>query len=394
MTLTRITLKPGKEQSILRKHPWVFSGAIAKMDNIAKSGDVVEVVDHRGQFLGAGHFSEGSITVRIFSFTPDFEEADFWTKKIRAAYDVRLKLGLVGNQDTNIYRLVHAEGDGLPGLIIDIYGKTAVIQTHSAGMHLVREQIAQAIREVYGEGITAIYDKSAEKLSKNSSSTSENTYLYGEKLDTEALEYGCKFKIDWEEGQKTGFFIDQRENRKLLGELSKGKKVLNTFCYTGGFSIYALKNDAALVHSLDSSQKALDLTEENVRINNLDESKHAVIKADAVDYMKKLGEDYDIIILDPPAFAKHLSARHKAVQGYKRINEAAISQIKPGGIIFTFSCSQAVDKILFNSTVMSAAISAGRNIRVLNQLHQPADHPINIFHPEGEYLKGLVIMVD
>lgn len=394
MTLTRITLKPGKEQSILRKHPWVFSGAIAKMDNIAKSGDVVEVVDHRGQFLGAGHFSEGSITVRIFSFTPDFQEADFWTKKIRAAYEVRLKLGLVGNHETTIYRLVHAEGDGLPGLIIDIYGKTAVIQTHSAGMHLVREQIAQAIREVYGEGITAIYDKSAEKLSKNSSSTSENTYLFGEKLDTEALEYGCKFKIDWEEGQKTGFFIDQRENRKLLGELSKGKKVLNTFCYTGGFSIYALKNDAAIVHSLDSSQKALDLTEENVRINQLDESKHAVIKADAVDYMKKLGEDYDIIILDPPAFAKHLSARHKAVQGYKRINEAAISQIKPGGIIFTFSCSQAVDKILFNSTVMSAAISAGRNIRILHQLHQPADHPINIFHPEGEYLKGLVIMVD
>jgi 23S rRNA (cytosine1962-C5)-methyltransferase len=394
MTLTRITLKPGKEQSILRKHPWVFSGAIAKMDNIAKSGDLVEVVDHRGQFLGAGHFSEGSITVRIFSFTPDFQEADFWTKKIRAAYDVRFKLGLVGNQDTTIYRLVHAEGDGLPGLIIDIYGKTAVIQTHSAGMHLVREQIAQAIRQVYREGITAIYDKSAEKLSKNSSSTSENTYLFGEKLDTEALEYGCKFKIDWEEGQKTGFFIDQRENRKLLGELSKGKKVLNTFCYTGGFSIYALKNDAALVHSLDSSQKALDLTEENVRINQLDESKHAVIKADAVDYMKKLGEDYDIIILDPPAFAKHLSARHKAVQGYKRINEAAISQIKPGGIIFTFSCSQAVDKILFNSTVMSAAISAGRNIRILHQLHQPADHPINIFHPEGEYLKGLVIMVD
>lgn len=394
MTLTRITLKPGKEQSILRKHPWVFSGAIAKMDNIAKSGDVVEVCDHRGQFLGAGHFSEGSITVRIFSFTSDFQEADFWTKKIRAAFEVRQKLGLVGNSETTIYRLVHAEGDGLPGLIIDIYGKTAVIQTHSAGMHLVRHEIAQAIRTVYGDSITAIYDKSAEKLSKNSSSTSENTYLYGEKLDTEALEYGCKFKIDWEEGQKTGFFIDQRENRKLLGELSKGKKVLNTFCYTGGFSIYALKNGAELVHSLDSSQKALDLTEENVRINALDASKHAVIKADAVDYMKKLGEDYDIIILDPPAFAKHLSARHKAVQGYKRINEAAISQIKPGGIIFTFSCSQAVDKILFNSTVMSAAISAGRNIRILHQLHQPADHPVNIFHPEGEYLKGLVIMVD
>lgn len=394
MTLTRITLKPGKEQSILRKHPWVFSGAIAKMDNIAKSGDVVEVCDHRGQFLGAGHFSEGSITVRIFSFTSDFQEADFWTKKIRAAFEVRQKLGLVGNSETTIYRLVHAEGDGLPGLIIDIYGKTAVIQTHSAGMHLVRHEIAQAIRTVYGDSITAIYDKSAEKLSKNSSSTSENTYLFGEKLDTEALEYGCKFKIDWEEGQKTGFFIDQRENRKLLGELSKGKKVLNTFCYTGGFSIYALKNGAELVHSLDSSQKALDLTEENVRINALDASMHAVIKADAVDYMKKLGEDYDIIILDPPAFAKHLSARHKAVQGYKRINEAAISQIKPGGIIFTFSCSQAVDKILFNSTVMSAAISAGRNIRILHQLHQPADHPVNIFHPEGEYLKGLVIMVD
>jgi 23S rRNA (cytosine1962-C5)-methyltransferase len=261
-------------------------------------------------------------------------------------------------------------------------------------MHMMRHDLADALKYVYGNEITAIYDKSAEKLSKNSTTESVNSYLFGEKLDTEALEHNCKFLIDWEEGQKTGFFIDQRENRHLLGELSKGKKVLNTFCYTGGFSVYALKGGATLVHSLDSSQKALDLTEDNIRINGFENSNHKVIKADAVDYMKNLEEDYDIIVLDPPAFAKHLSARHKAVQGYKRINEAAISQIKPGGIIFTFSCSQAVDKTLFTNTVIAAAISAGRNIRILHQLHQPADHPINIYHPEGEYLKGLVVMVN
>lgn len=392
--VAHITLKPGKEQSLYRKHPWVFSGAIAKMDNIAKSGDVVEVEDSKGNFLGAGHFSEGSITVRIFSFTPDYTSENFWKSKIAEAYEVRRTLGFIGNNETSIYRLVHAEGDGLPGLIIDIYGKTAVIQTHSAGMHMMRHELADALKYVYGDEITAIYDKSAEKLSKNSTTESVNSYLFGEKLDTEALEHNCKFLIDWEEGQKTGFFIDQRENRHLLGELSRGKKVLNTFCYTGGFSVYALKGGATLVHSLDSSQKALDLTQDNIRINGFENSNHKVIKADAVDYMKNLEEDYDIIVLDPPAFAKHLSARHKAVQGYKRINEAAISQIKPGGIIFTFSCSQAVDKTLFTNTVIAAAISAGRNIRILHQLHQPADHPINIYHPEGEYLKGLVVMVN
>lgn len=394
-SLVQISLKSGKEHSILRQHPWIFSGAIQKMDGLPKSGDIVNVLDHKGNQLGTGHYSEGSIAVRVFAFGKNYNNSsDFWIQKIQNAYDVRKNLGFVDSANTSIYRLVHAEGDGLPGLIIDIYGKTAVIQSHSAGMHRLRNEIKDALLHVYGGKLEAIYDKSAEKLSKNSSETSSDSYLHGSKLDAIALEHGCKFHIDWEEGQKTGFFIDQRENRKLLGELSQGKKVLNTFCYTGGFSVYALRGGAELVHSLDSSQKALDLTESNIILNGFENANHKVIKADAVDYMKNLEVDYDIIVLDPPAFAKHLSARHKAVQGYKRINEAAISQIKPGGIIFTFSCSQAVDKQLFTNTVIASAISAGRKVRILHQLHQPADHPINVFHPEGEYLKGLVLMVE
>ncbi len=394
MSFIQIVLKPGKEQSILRRHPWVFSGAIKGMTGIPKNGDVVAVHDSSGKWLGLGHYAEGSISVRIFEFEKAELSPSIWKDKIAAAFSARKSLGFTDNAQTNIYRLVHAEGDGMPGLIIDVYNKTAVIQTHSAGMSSVRNELVSALQEVLGDRITSVYDKSAEKLSKNSGVASENTYLLGKKEDDVCLENGCKFRIDWEEGQKTGFFIDQRENRNLLGALSKGKKVLNTFCYTGGFSVYALKNGASLVHSLDSSQKALDLTEENIRLNDLDSSKHGLIKADAVEYMKNLKEDYDIIVLDPPAFAKHLSARHKAVQGYKRINSAAISQIKKGGIIFTFSCSQAVDKQLFTNTIISSAIETGRNIRILHQLHQPADHPINIYHPEGEYLKGLVLAVD
>jgi 23S rRNA (cytosine1962-C5)-methyltransferase len=390
----KITLKPGKENSLLRKHPWVFSGAIGKTEGTFSNGDMVEVYASNGKYLGTGHWSEGSIAVRIFSFVGYDGSDDFWKKKIQSAYDVRKKIGLINNSETNLFRLVHAEGDGLPGLIVDIYGNTAVVQSHSVGMHRMKPVLSQAILDVFGGKITTVFDKSSEKLQKNTGEVIQNQYLEGALADNVCLEHGCKFKIDWEDGQKTGFFVDQRENRKLLAEYAHGKKVLNTFCYTGGFSVYALKAGAELVHSLDSSQKALDLTEENVALNGFDSSKHAVIKADAVDYLKNLKEDYDIIVLDPPAFAKHLSARHKAVQGYMRINEAAMRQIKPGGLLFTFSCSQAVDKQLFHNSITAAAISAGRSVRVLHQLHQPADHPIHLNHPEGEYLKGLVLEVN
>ncbi len=391
MSIPKIILKPGKEQSVKRFHPWVFSGAIQNVQGEAHNGDIVEVCDSKGQYLATGHCAEGSITVRIFSFTGYDNPETFWKGKIKNAFDLRAQLGFVDNEFTNIYRLIHAEGDGLPGLIVDIYGATAVIQTHSVGMFELRKTIADAIISVYQGRIKAVYDRGDGKAGQENSSVGD--YLIGQKESDVCFEHGCSTRIDWEQGQKTGYFIDQRENRKLLGEYSNGKKVLNTFCYTGGFSVYALIAGAELVHSLDSSQKALDLALENVKLNGFDDKKHDVIKADAVEYMKNLKEDYDIIVLDPPAFAKHLSARHKAVQGYIRINEAAIRQIKPGGMIFTFSCSQVIDKKLFRDSVMAAAINAGRRVRILHQLHQPADHPISIFHPEGEYLKGLVIEV-
>lgn len=393
MTFTQIRIKPGKDHSLKRFHPWVFSGAIQDANGTPVPGEIVEILTSTGSYLGHGHYSEGSIAVRIFSFNGYDGTDSFWQSKLQAAYDLRVKLGLATNEHTNIYRLVHAEGDGLPGLIIDIYADTAVIQSHSEGMHSQKPAIVKALAAIYGDRIRSVYDKSSDKLKRNAGDELENIYLSGSPGMNVGLEYDCRFTIDWEEGQKTGFFIDQRENRKLLGEYSAGKKVLNTFCYTGGFSIYALKHGATLVHSLDSSQRALDITNENVVLNKLDESRHAVIKADAVNYLKNLDEDYDIIILDPPAFAKHLSARHKAVQGYIRINEAAMRQIKPGGIIFTFSCSQAVDKQLFRDSITAAAIQAGRKVRILHQLHQPADHPVSVFHPEGEYLKGLVLEV-
>jgi 23S rRNA (cytosine1962-C5)-methyltransferase len=389
----KVTLKHGKDQSIRRNHPWVFSGAIQRIDGKPENGDIIEVADIKGETLGFAHYSEGSIAARIFHFGKNIDLENIWEKKISDAFELRMKLGLTGNEATTIYRLIHGEGDGLPGLIIDIYGNTAVIQCHSSGMYKLRERFVDALKKVFGEHLEAIYDKSAEKLHHKDDAAPVNSYLYGKAADTVAYEYGHAFKIDWEEGQKTGFFIDQRENRRLLQEMSAGKKVLNTFCYTGGFSVFALKGGAQMVHSLDSSQKALDLTEENIRLNNIDPNKHSVIKADAVEYLKNIDVDYDVIVLDPPAFAKHLSARHKAVQGYLRINEAAMRQIKPGGIIFTFSCSQAVDKQLFTNTVIAAAIAAKRDVKILHQLHQPADHPISAFHPEGEYLKGLVVMV-
>lgn len=395
MNYPKIYLKTKKDQSLRRFHPWVFSGAIKKTEGVVVNGGVVAVYSNRDEFLGLGHYSEGSIAVRVFSFEEMVPDGQFWISKLQKAYETRKSLGLIDNTDTNFYRLVHAEGDGMPGLIIDMYNGTAVIQTHSLGMHHVKADLVEALKAIYGKKLRAVYDKSSETLKKNGGFECDNAYLYGEEQAVmEGIENACRFNVNWITGQKTGFFIDQRDNRELLGKYAKGKKVLNTFCYSGGFSIYALQQGATLVHSLDSSRKALDLTDENVALGNFDASRHASIQADAVEYLKDLPEDYDIIVLDPPAFAKHMSARHKAVQGYKRINANAIRQIKPGGFIFTFSCSQAVDKALFVNTVIAAAIQEKRNVKILHQLHQPADHPINIYHPEGEYLKGLVLQVE
>lgn len=394
MSEKTLTLKPGKEQSIRRNHPWIFSGAISGMTGIPAPGEIVRICDDKGRILGRGHYAEGSIAVRMFSFGDEQIDIGFWKDKINKAWKSRINSGVAGIPGNEICRLVHAEGDGLPGLVIDLYGSTAVIQAHHAGMHALRDTFAEALREVFGDAIQRIYDKSEAKLTRHTGISETDKYLLGEHGDGVCREHGHLFRIDWRTGQKTGFFIDQRENRFLLETLSKGKRVLNTFCYTGGFSIYALAGGATEVHSLDSSKQALDLTEENVRLNGFDSSKHRTIQADAVDFLKTISGEYDLIVLDPPAFAKQLSARHKAVQGYRRINEAALRSIRPGGILFTFSCSQAVDKELFRGAVLAAAIDAGRNVRILHQLHQPPDHPVSIYHPEGEYLKGLVLEVD
>jgi 23S rRNA (cytosine1962-C5)-methyltransferase len=393
MELSQIRLKPGKDISTKRFHPWIFSGAVEGVRGELKAGDMVEVLASDNKTLGFGHYAEGSICIRLFHFGPGLPDQDFWKSKIRLAYSLREKMGLTDHPNSNMYRLVHAEGDGLPGLIIDIYGSTAVIQTHSEGMYELRSVFAESLREIYGDRLKAIYDKSALKINKNSDREVADEYLFGEAHEANCIENGCAYKVDWVQGQKTGFFLDQRENRKLLGELSHGKKVLNMFCYSGGFSVSAIKGGASLVHSVDSSQMAVDLTNENLTLNGIDSSVHLAIKSDALDYLKNMKEQYDIIVLDPPAYAKHLSARHKAVQGYRRLNEAAFRKASSGTLVFTFSCSQAVDKPLFASTVFSAALDAGKNIRVLYQLHQPSDHPFSLFHPEGEYLKGLVVQV-
>jgi 23S rRNA (cytosine1962-C5)-methyltransferase len=356
---------------------------------------LVNVFASSGKFLGCGHVADGSIAVRIISFENIEIDHEFWRKKLQKALDVRKDCGIANNPSTSMYRLVHGEGDGLPGLIIDMYGSTAVIQAHSLGMHLNIDQISKALQEILGSKLKAIYDKSSETLSKIKDAETVNGFIYGEASGVEiCTENDCKFNIDYVHGQKTGFFIDQRDNRALLGEYAKGKKVLNVFCYTGGFSIYALKHGALEVHSLDSSAKALELTDENVRLGGFDIDKHRSIKADAVEYLKTMEQEYDIIVLDPPAFAKRMDARHAAVQAYKRINVQAMRQLKPGGLLFTFSCSQAVDAELFRHTMTAAAIEAQREVRILHKMRQPADHPVNIFHPEGEYLKGLVLRLD
>ena len=398
-THSRIFLRRGKEESLLRRHPWIFSGAIGRVecpsDSIAE-GEVVDVHTAAGDFIARGHYQIGSIAVRVLTFVQEPIDAAWWRERVRSAYDVRRTLGLIGNAATTCYRLVHGEGDSLPGLVVDIYGTTAVVQCHSVGMYRARMQIAEALREVYGERLTAIYDKSSQTVPYKAGLNAVDGYLTGKAAAPaqEVLENGHRFLVNWEEGQKTGFFLDQRCNRELVGRYAAGRTVLNTFCYTGGFSVYAAAGGAKEVCSVDASERAVQLADENMRLNFGDAYPHTTLACDAVEYLKQIGDRYDLIILDPPAFAKHHKVLGNAMQGYKRLNARALSQIRPGGILFTFSCSQAVTKELFRTTVFSAAAIAGRRVRILHQLSQPADHPINIYHPEGEYLKGLVLYVE
>ncbi len=395
----QIHLRRGKEESLLRRHPWIFSGAIEYVttdrDEIAE-GTIVDVYTKAGGFIARGHYQIGSIAVRVLTFEQEEIDAAWWERKLAVAYDVRRTLGLVDNPETTCYRLVHGEGDSLPGLVVDVYGTTAVIQCHSVGMYRSRQEVAAALRKVYGERLTAVYDKSSQTLPYNAHLGAVDGYLYGRTAQPVQIvrENGLQFAVNWEEGQKTGFFIDQRQNRELVKHYAKGRTVLNTFCYTGGFSVYAAAGGAAEVCSVDSSERAVALADENMRLNFGDTVPHTSLAVDAVEYLKNIGVKYDLIILDPPAFAKHHKVLGNAMQGYKRLNARALSQIKSGGILFTFSCSQAVSKELFRTTVFSAAAIAGRKVRILHQLTQPADHPINIYHPEGEYLKGLVLYVE
>lgn len=390
-----IVLKRGKEASLRRYHPWVFSGAIASCDGHPEEGDVVRVASHDGRTLGYGHCETGSIAVRVLTFRDEPIDAAFWTRRLREAFRVRQGLLLTDNPRTDIYRLVHGEGDRLPGLVVDVYGHTAVMQAHSVGMHLCREELSEALIAATG-GLTGnIYYKSAATLPHNAGIDAQDGFLRGSSVENIGVENGLRFHIDWLHGQKTGFFVDQRENRSLLERYAAGRTVLNTFCYTGGFSVYALRGGARLVHSVDSSAKAIELTRENVSLNFGDNVPHEAFSEDAFHFLSQAAPGfYDLIVLDPPAFAKHQSAVHNALKGYIRLNAQAIGKIKPGGILFTFSCSQAVGKEQFRQAVFTAAAQSGRYVRILHQLHQPADHPVNIYHPEGEYLKGLVLEVE
>jgi 23S rRNA (cytosine1962-C5)-methyltransferase len=390
----KVVLKSGKDQSLLRFHPWVFSGAIRNMYGNPEEGDLVKVYSNKDEFLGIGHYQIGSIAIRIVSFDDVTLDYDFWKNKIESAWNLRCTLGLAKNEKTNVFRLIHAEGDAMPGLVIDFYNGIAVMQMHSIGMYLIREELAKALHDVLGDKLKAVYDKSSKTLPFKAKIEPEDGFLFGDGSENEVLEYGLKFKVDWLDGQKTGFFIDQRENRKLVQDYSKDRDVLNMFCYTGGFSFYAMQGGAKLVHSVDASQKAIDLTCENVELNFAGDKRHEAFVADGFEYLKDIKDKYDLIILDPPAFAKHRNALPKALQGYKRINTRAFEQIRKGGILFTFSCSQVVSKDRFREAVFTAAAIAGRNVRILHQMTQPADHPVNIYHPESEYLKGLVLYVE
>ena len=389
-----VILKRGKEESLLRFHPWVFSGAIADIKGAPDEGDVVDVYTNDGRWIAVGHIQVGSIAVRVLSFKQEKIDADFWFRRLKVAFDMRSSLGLTDREDHNIYRLVHGEGDNLPGLVIDIYGHTAVLQAHSVGMHCNRMDIAEALMRVMGDRIRGIYYKSETTLPFKADIDRGNGYIMGGPTDDTPLEYGMKMPVDWISGQKTGLFIDQRENRALLERYSKGRSVLNMFCYTGGFSLAALRGGAKLVHSVDSSARAIELTAGGVEDNFPGDTRHAAFAEDAFKYLERMDPIYDLIILDPPAFAKHKDALKHALIGYRRLNQKAMEKIKPGGILFTFSCSQVVSKDQFRTAVFTAAAQAGRSVKILYQLHQPADHPINIFHPEGEYLKGLVLSLE
>lgn len=389
-----VVLNKGKEQSLKRFHPWVFSGAIQKITDKVQEGDLVRVVSADHEFLGIGHCQIGSIAVRILSFQDRPIDREFWKQLLAEAVNLRASLGLLNNPSTNVFRLVHGEGDGLPGLIIDFYNGTAVYQAHSVGMYLVRAELAEILKELLGDKLKAVYDKSDKTLPFKADLNAVNGYLLGQSEPTIVKEYDNAFRVDWVEGQKTGFFVDQRENRRLVRDFSKNRDVLNMFCYSGGFSFYALQGEARLVHSVDASAKAIELTRQNVELNFPNEPRHEAYVADAFEFMRDIKDKYDLIILDPPAFAKHRGALNQALQAYKRINAKAFEQIRPGGILFTFSCSQVVSKEKFREAVFSGAAISGRKVRILHQLSQPADHPVNIYHPEGEYLKGLVLYVD
>lgn len=395
MNYKKIILKPKKEESLKRFHPWVFSGAVQHKDDNLTEGDIVNVYTTNKEFIAVGHYQIGSIEVRVLSFEELEINHSFWVNRLSTALDLRKSIGLISSNN-NAYRLVHGEGDSLPGLIIDVYAGTAVIQSHSVGMHESRLAICEALKEVMGDGLKNIYYKSETTLPYKADLGAENEYLFGgANVEEVAIENGLKFYPDWVKGQKTGFFVDQRDNRSLLEKYAKGRSVLNMFCYTGGFSFYALRGNAKLVHSVDSSAKAISLTNQNVALNFPDDKRHEAFAEDAFKYIGKINKgDYDLIILDPPAFAKHRGAIRNALQGYKRLNAVAFEKIAKGGILFTFSCSQVISKDAFRLAVFSAAAMSGRNVRILHQLTQPADHPINIYHPEGEYLKGLVLYVE
>lgn len=395
MVYKKVYLKPGKEESLKRFHPWVFSGAIARVEGEPEEGEVVDVYTSKKEFIACGHFQIGSIAVRVLSFRQEVIDRAYWVRRLSVAKDLRRALGLIDNPQNNTYRLVHGEGDNLPGLIIDVYNHTAVMQAHSAGMHIYRMEIADALTEVMGDVIQNIYYKSETTLPfKADLLATENGFIKGGSPDNVAMENGLKFHVDWLKGQKTGFFVDQRENRALLERYANGRSVLNMFCYTGGFSFYAMRGGAKLVHSVDSSAKAIDLTNKNVELNFPGDKRHEAYAEDAFKFLDNMGDRYDLIILDPPAFAKHRDALRNALRGYTKLNAKAFEKIRPGGILFTFSCSQVVSKQDFRNAVFTAAAQSGRNVRILHQLTQPGDHPINIYHPEGEYLKGLVLYVE
>lgn len=389
-----IRLKRGKEESLKRFHPWVFSGAIASADDGIEEGDIVRVVNSNNEFVAVGMFQIGSIAVRVLTFKDTAIDHEFWVSRLSSALEMRRAIGIVDNPQNNTYRLVHGEGDNLPGLVIDCYGPTAVMQAHCVGMHMLRHDICEALKEVMGDRMANLYYKSDTTLPFKADIEHENSFIYGGDENDIAVENGLKFHVDWLRGQKTGFFVDQRENRQLLESYAKNRSVLNMFCYTGGFSVYAMRGGANIVHSVDSSAKAIELTNRNVAENFGDDPRHVAFCEDAFKFLDANDKKYDLIVLDPPAFAKHRAALHNALKGYTRLNVKGLQSIKPGGILFTFSCSQVVTKDNFRNAVFTAAVQANRKVRILHQLHQPADHPINIYHPEGEYLKGLVLYVE